>query len=544
MAQMAAPTVIEPGETPESFKRRQLIAQALMAKGMSDEPIQHWTQGAARMAQAAIGGGLGWRAGEDQKDAKRQAIANAMALVPQDGGQTQPAVQSQPTASVEPSGGTPQRIAQAHDAAGGVSAHNPSGDPSQIAFNHFASKYGPAAASGIVGNLMAESRLNTGAINRGDGRDGSDSIGIGQWNGPRAVALRQFAAQNGLNPSDLQTQLKFVDHELGTTENRTLASLQGAKDPRTAALAFAGYERPAGWTPNNPAGAHNAAGRIANAEKLHAQYGGGTQVAQAGGGAMPRPQPNRAAMLKALSDENLPAPIAAVLMQHMKPSEYGFQMTPDGTLLRTDARGGSVAPIYKSGSKPKLTTIKVNGEDVSVWADESGQIIKPVDAGSAGGGAPANPYAMTGKTTEDERKVSGYANRTVESHNVINELEKVGTDLKEAAKAAVPGVGNLMITKEKQRLLQAQRNFVNAVLRRESGAVIAKDEFDNATQQYFPQPGDAPEVIEQKRRNREETIEGLMGSAGRNYKPPTTYKRSAPSDGWQIIDGVKIRKKQ
>jgi hypothetical protein len=181
---------------------------------------------------------------------------------------------------------------------------------------------------------------------------------------------------------------------------------------------------------------------------------------------------------------------------------------------------------------------------VSVWADESGQIIKPVDAGSAGGGAPANPYAMTGKTTEDERKVSGYANRTVESHNVINELEKVGTDLKEAAKAAVPGVGNLMITKEKQRLLQAQRNFVNAVLRRESGAVIAKDEFDNATQQYFPQPGDAPEVIEQKRRNREETIEGLMGSAGRNYKPPTTYKRSAPSDGWQIIDGVKIRKKQ
>jgi len=35
---------------------------------------------------------------------------------------------------------------------------------------------------------------------------------------------------------------------------------------------------------------------------------------------------------------------------------------------------------------------------------------------------------------------------------------------------------------------QAKKNFVNAVLRLESGAVISPSEFTNADKQYFPQP--------------------------------------------------------
>jgi hypothetical protein len=52
----------------------------------------------------------------------------------------------------------------------------------------------PLAAAGIVGNLMAESgaRLHTGAVNKGDGADGSNSVGIGQWNSDRAKALSRF----------------------------------------------------------------------------------------------------------------------------------------------------------------------------------------------------------------------------------------------------------------------------------------------------------------------------------------------------------------
>ena len=56
---------------------------------------------------------------------------------------------------------------------------------------------------------------------------------------------------------------------------------------------------------------------------------------------------------------------------------------------------------------------------------------------------------------------------------------------------------------------QAERNFVNAILRRESGSAISAAEFDSANKQYFPQVGDSPDVLAQKRRNREVALAGL-----------------------------------
>jgi hypothetical protein len=69
----------------------------------------------------------------------------------------------------------------------------------------------------------------------------------------------------------------------------------------------------------------------------------------------------------------------------------------------------------------------------------------------------------------------------------------------------VPFVGDALGTltnwtqsEPQQKVEQAQRNFINAVLRRESGAVIGSEEFDNARKQYFPQPGDEQGTIAQK----------------------------------------------
>ena len=60
-----------------------------------------------------------------------------------------------------------------------------------------------------------------------------------------------------------------------------------------------------------------------------------------------------------------------------------------------------------------------------------------------------------------------------------------------------------------QRFEQYQRDFINAVLRKESGAAIGKDEFDNALIQYFPRWGDSQAVIDQKTRNRQLALEGV-----------------------------------
>lgn len=64
---------------------------------------------------------------------------------------------------------------------------------------------------------------------------------------------------------------------------------------------------------------------------------------------------------------------------------------------------------------------------------------------------------------------------------------------------------------------QAERNFVNAVLRRESGSAISNSEFESAAKQYFPQPGDTPAILKQKKQNRELAIAGLQAEAGQAW---------------------------
>lgn len=123
--------------------------------------------------------------------------------------------------------------------------------------------WAPHQAAGIVGNLTAESgaSLNTQARNPGDGSDGSDSIGLAQWNGNRAKALKSFAAARGADWHDFDTQVDFIDHELRTSERAAGENLARATNAEEAAAAFTGYERPAGWSASNARGAHNWAGR-------------------------------------------------------------------------------------------------------------------------------------------------------------------------------------------------------------------------------------------------------------------------------------------
>lgn len=113
--------------------------------------------------------------------------------------------------------------------------------------------WAPHQVAGIVGNLMAESGMRTQARNPRDGRDGSDSIGIAQWNSTRAQALRRFARERGTSVEDIETQLMFVQHELinSPSERWALQALRRSTDVRSATFAFAGFERPRGWNVRN-----------------------------------------------------------------------------------------------------------------------------------------------------------------------------------------------------------------------------------------------------------------------------------------------------
>ncbi len=57
---------------------------------------------------------------------------------------------------------------------------------------------------------------------------------------------------------------------------------------------------------------------------------------------------------------------------------------------------------------------------------------------------------------------------------------------------------------------QAEKNLLTAILRRESGAAISKDEFDDARIVYIPQIGDAETVLREKAEARQTVFRGLV----------------------------------
>lgn len=139
---------------------------------------------------------------------------------------------------------------------------------------------------------------------------------------------------------------------------------------------------------------------------------------------------------------------------------------------------------------------------------------------------PGMPQPIPGTTkpapplTESQGRVATFADRIATTMPIIDQMEKEGLSYRQQGLKRVPLIGNSLISKEMQQLDQAQRNFINAVLRRESGAVISDEEFANAEKQYFPRPGDSKETLAQKRKNRQDVMEGFARESGPQYKLP------------------------
>lgn len=137
---------------------------------------------------------------------------------------------------------------------------------------------------------------------------------------------------------------------------------------------------------------------------------------------------------------------------------------------------------------------------------------------------PQNPFMTGGAMNESQSKDGLYASRMLNSEKVLREVETSGTDWWQRRMGTLSDkTGVNWRSAEYQKFDQAQRDFINATLRRESGAVISPSEFDNANKQYFPMPGDTKEVIAQKRKNRMEAIKGIGAGAGKGYRPEHTF---------------------
>lgn len=225
--------------------------------------------------------------------------------------------------------------------------------------------------------------------------------------------------------------------------------------------------------------------------------------------------PDIAAKLPAVYD---PAAVAAsrakaipVLEQWKQEQENArFQQSQDTTRRGQDLSAQTAV---------RGQDITLRGQDLSADTTRRGQDL--TDARSR---ETLAQNAANKAPTEFQGKSAGYGARAEEADRIIGGLTNASPMAVNAKQAAgrvplVGGVletiGNAALSPQNQQLEQAQRDFVNATLRQESGAAISQGEFENAKRQYFPQPGDSAEVIAQKAANRKLAIEGFKRSAGK-----------------------------
>lgn len=150
--------------------------------------------------------------------------------------------------------------------------------------------------------------------------------------------------------------------------------------------------------------------------------------------------------------------------------------------------------------------------------------VEPLLLGSSGEPFKSQPKGSNAMT-EQQSKDALFGGRMQEAQKILLNLE--GEDIKAPVMNSLPygdkfsnawpsALGGA--SAKQQQYTQAQRDFINAVLRKESGAVIADSEFANAQKQYFPQIGDSKDVIAQKARNRELAMNMIISGSGAQGK--------------------------
>lgn len=204
------------------------------------------------------------------------------------------------------------------------------------------------------------------------------------------------------------------------------------------------------------------------------------------------------------------------------------------------ARGQNMADARarESTSATMSKPFEVTGPDglpMLVQQDKQGNIA-PVQG--------FGPKSGSSKPLNDtQSKALLFGTRAQEAHKVLESIAgkyspaavnaKLGAENMPLIGGAAGMVGNAMLSAEGQQAEQAQRDFVNAVLRRESGAVISESEFQNARKQYFPQPNDKASTLAQKKRNRELAISGFLAEVPEGRRTSITPKGGV-SGGWSV----------
>lgn len=534
------------GETPETLAQKRKIAEALLQQGMDTSPIQSWTQGAARIAQALSGN---WaRARADREESKgREAAASGFNSI---------------LSAIYPDSAAPSGAA----ASGGV-APKPAAPPNSFSTAQFGNgdlKMGIEATAKSLGiNPMdlatAISYETAGTF------DPTKTGPTTQWG--RHRGLIQFgepqAKQYGVDWSNpVGSQLGPNGAVAKYLKDAGVQPGMGLMDVYSAINAghvgkYNASDANNGGAPGTVADKVNTqmAGHRTNAERL---LGGGAAPGNASGGATVQPagyspaaaqqagQMPMGKIFELMSNPYLSEAqqgiLATVIKQKMATGEW--TKLNDGTMFnnltgetqKVEVPRGPMAvsqgqTIFDPNTQQPMFSVpaaeKGNEKPAAIqeyeYAKEQGfpGSFQDWEASKKGGmSLQTNPDGTVSFSqgsnikpmTEAQSKDTVFATRAEGALRIFDQIENGLTGKQGVIGGTLgqlPVAGNYLKTEDFQRAEQAGNEFLQAILRKDTGAAITPGEQALYGTVYLPRPGDSPKVMEQKKAARKRALNGI-----------------------------------
>jgi hypothetical protein len=357
------------------------------------------------------------------------------------------------------------------------------------------------------------------------------------------AALTERNALRGLDPTaaDYESQLFKVNPKLGfefrkekaATGASAAAQTKSEFDLKAAQRTF--FDKLKLELSDNPSDANVVAfGQDAELQGLYTPAQVKTTVDQL----LAMPPPQRVALLAkaglSASERKPPAPAAPPSMV----AEYNFAKSPEGGNFKGDyqsfvtARAAAGrAPAPPRPEQPPIAVVGPDGKSIYVSREEA---LRNRMTPAPTAGQDAKPL------NENQANATAYGLRMKEANSILEDLAEKGV-LKGAVIERTPLIGRALgqslpsvlggTSSAQQQVNQAKSNFITAVLRKESGAVISDSEFEREDQKYFPQINDNKEVIKQKEKARKLAIQAIEVQAGPGAKNIREYNPRAGAAG-------------
>ncbi len=173
----------------------------------------------------------------------------------------------------------------------------------------------------------------------------------------------------------------------------------------------------------------------------------------------------------------------------------------------------------------------------------NGQLMAVPAVDTNGNPMPASGTGANGQKPLTEAQSNAYlfGTRMNAQNKILTDFESKGISGSLGQKWLGGGkLTNALSGSENQQYQASKDNWILAVLRKESGAAIGKEEYEKADRTYFPQVGDSRAVIQQKQQARLEAERGVMAAVPQGFQgnypaasaPPSSIAKPQQQGGY------------